>query len=137
MWFPLVMTCTPTANNSRATSGVTPNPPAAFSALAMTKSTPRSRTSFGTCRATVFRPGSPTISPMNRIFIYTRPRRDAAFSRFSLRNVHVAALADHRDFNLARIRELLLDLTGKIPRQHGALGVRNRLLFHDHPDLPP
>src|SRR5712691_12849379 len=133
MWLPLVSTCTPAANSSRATSGVTPNPPAAFSALAMTQVTPRSRTSRGTCRATVLRPGSPMMSPMKRIF--TRPF-PCACSRVSLRDVCKPSLADDRDLDLAGIRQLLLDLAGQVAGQDGAFCIRDRVLLHDHPDLP-
>src|SRR5437667_2031007 len=140
MWLPLVSTCTPAANSSRATSGVTPKPPAAFSALAMTQSTPRSRTSRGTWRATVLRHGSPMMSPMKRILISTRPprpRRDAAFARISLRDVCKTTFADNRDLDLAGICQLLLDLAGQVAGQDGAFRVRDRVLLHDHPDLPP
>src|SRR2546430_13125538 len=154
MWWPLVSRCTPAATTPRATSGVTPTPPAAFSALAMTQSTPRSRTSRATCRATVLRPGSPMMSPMKRIFIYTSPPqallhppapslprqapcpRDAAFSRVSLRDVGKAAFADDRDLDLAGIRQLLLDLAGQVAGQDRAFRVRDRVLLHDDPDLP-
>src|SRR5712691_6823663 len=120
----------------------------------MTQSTPRSRTSRGTCRATVLRPGSPMTSPMKRIFICTRPPRasshppapslprqalgpwDAAFARVSLRYVGKPTLTNDRDLDLAGIRQLLLDLAGQVAGQDGAFGVRDRVLPYNHPDLP-
>ena len=43
MWLPEVMTSTPASNSSRAVARVRPRPAAAFSPLAMTRSTPSSR----------------------------------------------------------------------------------------------
>ena len=51
---------------------VIPRPPAAFSPFTMTKSTPRSLRNTGTDFMTALRPGSPTMSPRNRMRIICR-----------------------------------------------------------------
>ena len=47
---------------------VSPEPPAAFSALQTTSPRSHRRISLGKTWVTIFRPGDPTTSPMNRIF---------------------------------------------------------------------
>ena len=69
MWFPPVSTSMPAANNSSAIRGVMPNPAAEFSPLAMTRSIWRVSTMSASRSATIPRPGEPTMSPINRIFI--------------------------------------------------------------------
>src|SRR3990170_3840384 len=75
-WFPEVRRSTPNPNSSSATEGVIPNPAAAFSALAMVRTTPCSRFTADRCWATCSRPGFPTISPMNRTRIAPHGGRD-------------------------------------------------------------
>ena len=52
----------------RGTPTVSPEPPAAFSALQTTSPSPQRGMSRGKTWPTIFRPGAPTTSPMNRIF---------------------------------------------------------------------
>src|SRR5438874_6734793 len=121
------MTLRPALNSSRAMSGVMPKPPAAFSALPMTRSTPCSLTSRGTWRATVFRPGSPMMSPINRIFM-------APLLRLFC-DVGIPALPDHRHLDLAGVREFLFNFSREIAGEYRAFRVRNSFLLHDDADL--
>src|SRR5579884_795422 len=66
------MMFTPALKISCAVAGVMPEPPAAFSPFATTMSTFKSRRKRGTNSFTARRPGSPTMSPMNRIFTASR-----------------------------------------------------------------
>src|SRR5207247_9603471 len=50
--------------------------------------------------------------------------------------VGITAFTDDRDLDLAGIRQLLLDLAGQVAGQDGAFYVRDRILLHDHPNLP-
>src|SRR5512136_2285592 len=68
MWLPLVRRSTSAASSSSADSGVTPAPPALFSALTTTRSSPCRAMSFGTKCFTACRPGLAKTSPRNRIF---------------------------------------------------------------------
>ena len=67
-WSPVVMMSTPAAKISCAVAGVMPEPPAEFSPLAMTTSISNWRRKRGKSSFTARRPGSPTMSPMKRIF---------------------------------------------------------------------
>src|SRR5450631_1962686 len=67
MWLPLVMQSTPMSNSSLTVSVVSPNPPEAFSPLAITRSTQCRSTSRSSSRESAWRPGLPIISPMKRI----------------------------------------------------------------------
>src|SRR5688500_13248401 len=73
IWLPLVRQSAPASSSSSAISGVTPNPPAAFSQLTITKSAWCSRArDFPNCRQAA-RPGLPTMSPTARMrtsFLY-------------------------------------------------------------------
>src|SRR5574340_1575856 len=65
----------PRSNSSSAMEGVMPKPPAAFSALAMTRSTRRTSRSSGRCWRSMVRPGRPKMSPMKRIRTQRASRR--------------------------------------------------------------
>src|SRR5215831_4788106 len=69
MWLPVVNTWQPSSNSSSAIAGVSPKPPAAFSALAMTRSTWLVSTRWARWSWTILRPALPKMSPMNRICI--------------------------------------------------------------------
>src|ERR1700733_3122344 len=62
------MTSMPRSKSSSASEGVIPKPAAAFSQLAMTRSTACCRRSSGRRSFTIARPGRPKMSPMKRIF---------------------------------------------------------------------
>ena len=64
-----MITATPALMRLMASFGVMPLPPAAFSPFAMMKSTPVRFLIFDKDSITAFRPGSPTMSPRNRIRI--------------------------------------------------------------------
>src|SRR3954469_7345156 len=61
------MTATPARSRSIVIFGVMPRPPAEFSPFTMTKSTPRSCLYRFTLSVTALRPGSPTMSPRNKM----------------------------------------------------------------------
>ena len=63
----MVQTSTPVRRIFSKMGGERPEPPAAFSALATTKSMARSWMSLGRSSATTRRPGLPTMSPRQRI----------------------------------------------------------------------
>jgi hypothetical protein len=65
----------PLPSSTRAISGVIPRPPAAFSAFTITRSGANSARRMGTIVRAASRPGLPTMSPMNRIFMVLRRRR--------------------------------------------------------------
>src|ERR687888_281684 len=89
----------PLAKSSFAVSSVMPNPPAAFSPLAMTRSTRWWSTRRCNSREMTCRPGLPMMSPMKRILtgILDGP-----------------GLADHVHLDLSRIGHLRLDLLGHV-----------------------
>src|SRR5665647_1676581 len=68
-WLPVVITSTPAPSSLRAILEVMPAPLAAFSPLAMTKSTARSSRKPGSQRSSASRPGWPNTSPMKRMFM--------------------------------------------------------------------
>src|SRR5437867_3309861 len=63
----MVNAWTPAATNWEKHRGLMPDPPAAFSALAMTKSIDRAVFNRGRADLSTLRPGSPTTSPRKRI----------------------------------------------------------------------
>src|SRR5213592_850947 len=69
------MASTPAEKISSAVFGVMPEPPAQFSPLATTASNRCCRRNSGTSVFTARRPGSPTMSPMNKNFTRLRVRR--------------------------------------------------------------
>src|SRR5262245_61922950 len=99
-----------------------PKPPAEFSPFAMTRSTPWRSRRRGRCFATVSRPASPMTSPTKRIVM--RPL---------LGILHGARLADHDDFDLARVLQLALDLARDLGGEDRRLLVRDRLVLHHDP----
>src|SRR5688500_5770952 len=113
-------------SSSPITSAVIPKPPAAFSTLTMQKSTWWRSTSPGSSLRSTRRPGLPTMSPTKRSF--TPARR-------SLRVLDRTGLADHRDLDLARVGEVLLDLLGDVAREPDRLLVGDLLAVHDDADL--
>src|SRR5258708_33609177 len=68
-WLPVVSTSHPRAKRSSAIAGVRPNPPAAFSALAMSKSILCVSTTCARWSRTILRPGLPKMSPIKSICI--------------------------------------------------------------------
>ena len=76
-WSPSVRASTPPSSSVWAMLAVMPEPAAAFSPLAMTKSIPRSALSFATSAPTISRPGLPTMSPMKRNFMSVNCHREA------------------------------------------------------------
>src|SRR5436190_21452422 len=70
------MTSTPEMNNSLAVLTVIPDPPAEFSPFAITRSKPHCERSRGTSVFTTRRPGSPTTSPINKIFTGSKPKTE-------------------------------------------------------------
>src|SRR5665648_524677 len=68
-WLPVVITSTPAPSSLRAILEVMPAPLAAFSPLAMTKSTARSSRKPDSQRSSASRPGWPNTSPMKRMFM--------------------------------------------------------------------
>ena len=83
---------------------VIPRPPAAFSPFTMTKSTPRSLRNMGTDLMTALRPGSPTMSPRNRMRIICR----------FYRNFHGAQCKNSRTLKAAQVTVAFLFLTASL-----------------------
>src|SRR4029453_7436024 len=106
---PSVIASTPEARNCRYCEGVIPAPPAAFSALAMTRSSRSAARSAGTARRTSASPGEPTISPRKSRRI---PSHAEEIESRLLRCLHTACLSNHSYLDLARVVELLLDRAG-------------------------
>src|SRR5438309_11767525 len=75
-------------------AGVSPNPPAEFSALAITRSTLLVSTTWPRWSRTILRPGLPNMSPMNNIcmsfesLIVTLPPRELSVERELLGEMH-------------------------------------------------
>src|SRR5919198_3618971 len=79
MWSPSVTRSTPASRSRLYSRAVSPEPPAAFSALAITTSTPSCATSAGSAFRTKLTPGVPTMSPMKRmrmVPLFLRPLRE-------------------------------------------------------------
>src|SRR6476661_8148977 len=129
MWLPDVITSTPAPNSASAVDTVSPIPPATFSPLAVTKSMPRSSRIPASSRSMAIRPGLPMMSPIMRIrqapagrgaFPFAglpSPDRSRLKGRYppgprarSLRVLDRPRLADDRDLDLARVRQVVLDL---------------------------
>src|SRR5438309_6863644 len=106
MWFPEVMQSTPQARISSLRSGVIPNPSAAFSTLATTKSIFRRVIRRGSWTARICRPARPFTSPIR-----------AMRTPFSGCIVDGAGLADDADLHRPRDLHLLLDTVGELLRQ--------------------
>src|SRR5574340_487909 len=85
----------PRSNSSSAMEGVMPKPPAAFSALAMTRSTRRTSRSSGRCWRSMVRPGRPKMSPMKRI---RTQRRSCRIRRTSMVSRGLRAKSLRREF---------------------------------------
>src|SRR6187397_1965949 len=157
MWLPDVITSTPAPNRASAVETVSPIPPATFSPLAVTKSMPRSSRIPASSRSMAIRPGLPMMSPIMRI--RQAPAGRGAFpfaglpspdrSRFkgrypprartprSLRVLDRPRLADDRDLDLARVREVVLDLLHDVAGEPGRREVVDLLGANEDPDLAP
>src|ERR1043166_6071720 len=125
-WLPPVSTSQPASNSSRATSRVTPKPAAEFSQLQMIKCRSWRRFRSGNSARSTSRPGEPITSATNNRFVTTASL---------LRVVHGPRLADHRDPDLARILELLLDAPGNLARQSLRARVVDPMVLHHDADL--
>src|SRR5208282_3182144 len=127
MWLPLVSRSMPWLKSWSATAGVMPMPPEAFSPLATTRSMKYWSTSRGTSSSTARRPGLPTISPINRMFM-----PGAASAGVLYR----PGLPDDGNLDLAGIAEVLLDLFSHLPAQQCGFLVVDLIRLHDEPDFP-
>src|SRR5256885_8733109 len=128
MWFPEVMQSMPQARSSSLRSGVMPNPSAAFSTFATTKSMARPATSRGSCDARTCRPARPLTSPRKAMRMSSVPRPLGGV-------VHGAGLADDADAYRAGILDFLLDAAGDFLRQGHDLGVVDRACLDEDPHL--
>src|SRR5437870_3802908 len=140
------MTSTPASTNSSWQRRVSPDPPAAFSALQTTRPKPQRGMSRGRTWQTILRPGAPTTSPINRIFrgmrtligspthsregILLRPARPkVGRSRFgfgparSSREFDSTRLAEHGHLDLPGIGQQPLDRAGDVAADLGRLRV--------------
>src|SRR5512133_2403707 len=108
--------------SSSTISLVTPNPDAAFSQLAITKSIRFSSTIAGRSSRMALRPGLPTISPIKSIFM-------AILSR----EIGDPGLPDDGDFDLAGIGQLRLDLLDDILAEHHRIVIGDLLILHHDP----
>src|SRR3990167_2774786 len=108
------MTLIPSESRSSAIFGVMPKPPAAFSPLAMTRFIRYSSISESRCLEMSLRPTSPMMSPMKSI--RTKPLHNG--DRFQIcplfRQLHVPALPNHSNLDLARIGQFIMDLFGHL-----------------------
>src|SRR3990172_11173255 len=120
------MTLIPSDSRSSAIFGVMPKPPAAFSPLAMTRLIRYSSIRESRCLEMSLRPTSPMMSPIKSI--RTKP--------LLFRQLHVPALPDHGNLNLARIGQLIMDLFGHLAGNLRCLGIRDILLFNNDANLP-
>src|SRR3954454_9531792 len=129
MWLPDVMTSTPAPNSASAVETVSPMPPATFSPFAVTKSIPRSSRMPASACSTATRPGLPMMSPImstrhapgglgaSPFGGLPRPARSlrpitmpSAPRPVLLRVLDGPRLADDGDLDLARVRQVVLDL---------------------------
>src|SRR5258708_26967467 len=83
-WLPVVSTSQPRAKRSSAMAGVSPNPPAAFSALAMSRSILCVSTTCARWSRTILRPGLPKISPIKSIGMRSSSILTGSVSQFSV-----------------------------------------------------
>src|SRR5512136_2184863 len=125
-WFPVVSRCMPHSRSSSTVSRVMPNPAAAFSPLAMTRSTPCSFSRPGRSSRTARRPGRPTMSPMNRICIGPVLSREVRHPGFP----------DDGDLDLTRVGQLGLDLLRDVLGEDDGFVVGDPFVLHQNPDLP-
>src|SRR5438270_2650387 len=125
----MVMTSTPASTSSSWQLRVSPEPPAAFSALQTTRSSPQRGMSRGRAWLTILRPGAPTTSPMNRTF------RGLGALIFSPGEFDGTRLAEHGDLDLARVGQLPLDRAGDVAADLGRGRVVELLAVDDHADL--
>src|SRR5215204_2479505 len=153
MWLPDVITSTPAANSASAVDTVRPMPPATFSPFAVTKSTPRSSRMPASSCSTTTRPGLPMMSPIIRIRQAPGGRGALPFGGFPrparslrpltpvrpspvlLRVLDGARLADDRHLDLARVREVVLDLLYDVPGEATGREVVDLLGPDEDPDL--
>src|SRR3990172_4034931 len=130
VWFPPVSTSTPASKSSRATGPVSPTPPAAFSPLAMTRSTSRCDRSRDRNSRPALLPGLPTTSPRKSTPIgCLSPGLPGVFNG--------ARLADHGDADLTGIGQFGLDLFRDVPREHRGHLVAHLVAVDDDANLPP
>src|SRR4051794_36706564 len=127
MWSPRVTRSTPASRICRYAPGVIPDPPEAFSALAITSPIPSRATSAGSARFRNATPTWPTMSPMKRIFISGRHRSACV--------LHRPRLADHGDLDLAGVVELLLDGPGDVAADPQGVAVAGLRGVGDDADL--
>src|SRR5437867_371219 len=130
MWFPEVMQSMPQARSSSLSSGVMPNPSAAFSTFATTKSIARAATSRGSCDVRTCRPARPLTSPRNAMRMGPAPDPLGGV-------IHGAGLADDADADRAGILDFLLDAAGDFLRQDHDVGVVHGIRFDEDPHLLP
>src|SRR5438445_9818125 len=158
MWLPEVMTSTPASNSASAVVRVRPMPPARFSPLAVTNSTPRSARRPGSSCSTARRPGLPMTSPIIRTRSAPAGRAVSLFgglpgpaltpSRSAaprpcpadppprlLRVLHRPRLADDGHLDLARIGQCFLDLANDVAREAHGRHVVDLLGPHEYAHL--
>src|SRR5512137_2150620 len=125
-WFPVVSRWMPHSRSSSTVSRVMPNPAAAFSPLAMTRSTLCTFSRPGRSSRTARRPGRPTISPMKSMCIGPVLSREVRHPGFP----------DDGDFDLARVGRLGLALLGDVLGKDDGFVVGDLFVLHKDPDLP-
>src|SRR4051812_166534 len=146
------MTSTPASASSSKHLSVSPDPPAAFSALQTTRPIPQRGISLGRAWQTILRPGEPTTSPMNRILSGIRGslsgtgpkapgRRRSGGGREgapgSAGELDRPGLAEDGHLHLARIAQLGLDRAGNLAAEGRGGGVVHLLAVHEHAHLAP
>src|SRR5687768_13744336 len=151
MWSPSVTQSTPAAISLRYCAGLSPDPSAAFSALAMTRSRRSRRLSPWSAVVTIRRPTPPTMSPMRRtrISMGVRGCEGNGVRGSNLAHSHPVTLTPshlpghlresrlphHGHLDLARISQLLLERLGDVAADFGGLRVVRVLGAGDHPQL--
>src|SRR5512135_2609478 len=116
----------PHSSSSSTVSRVMPNPAAAFSALAMTRSTPCSLTRPGRSSRTARRPGRPTMSPIKSI----------CMGPVLSCEVRHPCFPDDGDLDLTRVSQFGLDLLDDILAEDDGFVVGDLFVAHQDPDLP-
>src|SRR5262245_27225111 len=99
--------------------GASPEPSAAFSALATTKSNPSRLRSPATERVTIRSPGLPTISPIKSIRILTTHQLTTQLPS----HIRKPRLPHHRHLDFPRIGKLLLKRLRNITADFGRFHV--------------
>src|SRR4029453_333477 len=145
MWLPLVITSTPASREPRGGGGVTPNPAAAFSTLATTRSTWNSLRRRGRKATRTRRPGSPNTSPTHRTVnalsrisssVPEEPAPSAEDSaNGSAGELGRAVLPDHRHLDVAGVLHFGLDPLGDVLRELVGGEVGDLLRSGDDPEL--